>query len=48
MRLEGLVYYKSCEVCGVSLTEEEFYNQDGMCPTCFNEYFKEAIKKGIS
>ena len=38
------ILMRSCDECGVSVYENEKEIFDGMCPNCYDNYYKEAIK----
>ena len=39
-------YSRTCVECGLCLYEHECELLDGMCPKCYNKYFKIAIGNG--
>ena len=39
-------FSRTCVECGLCLCEHECDLLDGMCPKCYNEYFKVAIGNG--
>ena len=39
-------FSRACVECGLCLYEHEWELLDGMCPKCYNEYFKLTIAKG--
>ena len=39
-------FSRTCDKCGLCLYEHEWELLYGMCPECYNEYFKTAIGNG--